>query len=442
MTTDDVKKVLARMEQGTYRNTNGIPLGGILFSARDVLVKAPLISRLNAYYVGGTGEGKTQLANDLCGFFGNDACYAMGRADFEPSEIMKAMNWELLRKLQAGEKVGEGELEKLSENVTKCFFYVDELNRCPPIVQNYFFDFFDGKLVNQGRILNLGKNGYSVGFASGNLGDGEYVGTSQSDRALKDRMHLIMGIDHPIFSTTSLDDTLIFSGSKKDPRASLPQTQEGMAAEIIAAHNEFKARSINPLFPFLGVYLTKGLDYLEATAAHSKKAIKDAWYHSNVEGVREDNDEGLIFPMSKRAVLSAQALASALQFIAEAKGEKVTNPVALFLDSLKLIVPYSGVINQTYVEQKHAGDVYTAFDESMAFSKEQITAKKGKLEEAILMAETGIKSQAALQEICPGEGRWACVRDAISKYADYREKNPSEEGIALKAIIEGAHKTD
>jgi hypothetical protein len=110
---DNAKKVLEKMEQGTYRNTNQIVLGGIPFSARDVLVKAPIISRLNAYYVGGTGEGKTQLANDLCGYFKDSSCYAMGRADFEPSEIMKSMNWDLLRKLQEEKKVPEGELEKL-----------------------------------------------------------------------------------------------------------------------------------------------------------------------------------------------------------------------------------------------------------------------------------------------------------------------------------------
>lgn len=442
MTKENVKKALERMEQGTYRNTNEIVLGGVPFSARDVLVKAPIISRLNAYYVGGTGEGKTQLANDLCGYFSDSSCYAMGRADFEPSEIMKSMNWDLLRKLQAGEKVPEGELEKLSENVNKCFFYVDELNRCPPIVQNYFFDFFDGKLVHQGKIRNLGKEGYSVGFASGNLGDGEYVGTSQSDRALKDRMHLILGIDHPLFSTTSFDDLMIFSGSKKDPRASLPETQEGMTSDIIQTNKDFQARPLNPLLPVLGVYLTKGLDYLEGPKAHSKKAIKDSWYHSNIEGVREDSDESLIFPMSKRAVLSAQALASAFQFIAEAKGQKVANPAELFLDGLKLIVPYSGILHPTYVEQKHSGDVYSAFDEAMAFSREEILKKQGKLEEAVLLAETGDKNPKLLKSISGSEGRWACVKDAISQYADYRKANPSEEGKALKEIIKEAHDMD
>lgn len=442
MTKENVRKALERMEQGTYRNTNEIVLGGVPFTARDVLVKAPIISRLNAYYVGGTGEGKTQLANDLCGYFSDSSCYAMGRADFEPSEIMKSMNWDLLRKLQAGEKVPEGELEKLSENVNKCFFYVDELNRCPPIVQNYFFDFFDGKLVHQGKIRNLGKEGYSVGFASGNLGDGEYVGTSQSDRALKDRMHLILGIDHPLFSTTSFDDLMIFSGSKKDPRASLPETQEGMTSEIIQANKEFQARPLNPLLPVLGVYLTKGLDYLENPKSHSKKAIKDSWYHSNIEGVREDSDESLIFPMSKRAVLSAQALASAFQFIAEANGQKVANPAELFLDGLKLIVPYSGILHPTYVEQKHSGDVYSAFDEAMTFSREEILKKQGKLEEAVLLAETGAKNPKLLKAISGSEGRWTCVKDAISQYADYRKANPSEEGKALREIIKEAHDLD
>ena len=79
-------------EQGSYKNSRIVDVGGIPYSMRDVLITAPLIAGLNVYLVGATGEGKTQLANDLAGLFGDSYCYNEGRPDFEPSEILKQLN--------------------------------------------------------------------------------------------------------------------------------------------------------------------------------------------------------------------------------------------------------------------------------------------------------------------------------------------------------------
>ena len=125
---------------GTYKNTKEIALGGVPYQVKDVLITAPLIAGLNVYLVGGTGEGKTQLANALAGLFGDSYCYAEGRPDFEPSELLKHMNLGRLREAKS-----DRELVELTENVNKALYYIDELNRCPPIIQNYFFNFFDGK---------------------------------------------------------------------------------------------------------------------------------------------------------------------------------------------------------------------------------------------------------------------------------------------------------
>ena len=441
MVSKKAKETLKKLDEGAYRNTNEVVLGGVKYSAKDVLLKAPLVSRLNMYYVGGTGEGKTQIANDLVYHLSDSAVYAMGRNDFEPSELMKSINWDLLKALQSGDKIEEGNLEKLSSNVDKVLYYVDEFNRCKPIVQNYFFDFFDGKFVHQGEITNLGKKGYSIGFASGNLGNGEYVGVSDSDRAMKDRMHMIVSLDDPQFNTTSFDDFMIFSGVKKDPRASLPEKGKGITNDIIEANKEFGERGLNIIYSLIGVYLSKGLDWLGSTKRNSKRAINVAWRHGSASGVDYNTDEGKIFPLSKRAVLGAQALASSLEFIAEAKGKKVNNPVKLFLDGLKLTVPYSGVLHPTFVDQKFDGDVYSAFDDAFETSKEDIVDKKDNLEDALFLAEAGEFNNNLLKEISPSVGRWTPVVEAIKGYAKFRKSNPSEDGIKLKEIIEEAKKS-
>lgn len=427
------KETLEKLGQGKYVNTREIILGGVPFTVRDVLVKAPLIAGINVYLVSGTGEGKTELANDLVGYFGDKACYNMGRPDFEPAELLKQVRLDRLKDAKT-----DGELVELTESVKSNLFYVDELNRCPPIVQNYFFDFFDGKLVHQGKIRRLGTDGYTLGFATGNLGNGEYVGVSDSDRALLDRMHMIVKLDHPNFATTELDDFLIFGG-KKNPRASMPEG-EGISQEIITLHRAFGETEVPLLIPALGVYLTKGLDYVENTACHSKRALGPRW--AQAQGVRTDNDENKIHPLSKRAVFGAISLASALEMIARENGHEPHLP-SLFLDSLLLTVPYSGVISPAFVDMEHDGDVYEAFDALLgkeSKNRQEINEKLDTLEEACLLAEAGKKDVALLDDIAPLDGsRWSSVRNAISQYADKRKEEPSEKGLKIKSFLEKAH---
>lgn len=432
----NTKDTLEKLEHGKYCNNREIVLGGVSFSARDVLIKAPLISGINVYLVGGTGEGKTELANDLVGYFGDSSCYAIGRPDFEPSELLKQVRLDKLKDAKS-----DRELVELTEHVNKNLFYIDELNRCPPIVQNYFFDFFDGKFVWNGRIRRLGTDGYSLGYATGNLGNGEYVGVSDSDRALLDRMHMIVKLDHPDFSTTELDDFEIFAG-KKNPRANMPEEKRSITKEIIAMHQDFEKREIPLLLPILGVYLTKGLDYIEKTAQHSKRALGPRW--AQTEEVRIDNDENKIYPLSKRAVFGAMSLASALEIIAQQKGQE-TNTASIFLDSLKLTVPYSGVIAPTFIDMEHSGDVYSAFNALLgegSRNREEIIQRIKSIEEACLLAEAGKKDQKLLEEISSEENRWSSVRNAVSMYADKRAENPSQKGLKIKEIIEQAHKKE
>ncbi len=428
MTSEKTKRTIEALEQGRYVNSRVISMGDMPFTARDVLVKAPLIAGLNVYYVGGTGEGKTQLGHDLLSiaqgtgsFTDGKGCYAMGRPDFEPSELLRQIRLDNLRKAKT-----DKELVELTSNVRKNVFLVDELNRCPPIVQNYFFDFFDGKLVYDGKIMKLGDGKYSVGFATGNLGDGEYVGVSESDRALLDRLHLIVKLDHPDYRPTNFDILEVFMSGKKNPRADMPEGSKLDFNDVLALNEEFGKRSVDILLPALGVYLTRGLDYLENVKGNSKKALDSQW--PNINGIRTDNDENKIFPLSPRAVFSAMGLSSALEMIAESKGadnfelgknpEAVKNKDKLFLDSLRLTVPYSGVIAHPYIDQEHNGSAYSAFDELLGPSsanRREILERVPSLETALCFALAGEKDTTLIREIAPVEGRWKPVAEAIGE---------------------------
>ena len=408
MNLTTIKKI---SEQGTYRNSRQIVLGGVSYGAREVLMAAPLIAELNVYLVGGTGEGKTQLANDLKGFFGNQYCYTEGRPDFELAEILKQLNLEKIGKVKS-----DRELIELTENVRKALYYVDELPRCPPIVQNYFLNFFDGKIVHGGRVFRLGKDGYAVGYASGNLGK-EYVGSEDSDRALKDRMHLIVKPDHPDCATTEEDDWEIFGGAK-DPRAKLTEGNEDLTQEIINLHRAFGEREAPLILRALGLYFHKGLDHLENTAKHSKRAVDALW--PNVHGIRTDTDESKAMPLSKRAILATIGLTEALRMIAESKGVKEQDTVELYLDALRLTIPYSGILAPQFVNTEKGGDVYDAFDTLMQAWRADIMEKKEDLETALAFASLGEREETILDKISPpgSLGRWTSVRRGIEQHAN------------------------
>lgn len=443
--TNPTKDTLDKLEKGSYQNSRVITLGGIPFSARDVLVKAPLLTRLNMFYLGDRGEGKTQLAHDINSYFGTNACYASGRPDFEPSEVFRQLDAQKLGRILKGEATPEeaAQIERLTENVSKNLFYIDELNRCPPITQNYFFDLMDGKIVHQGKIISLGNKGYSVGFASANSGKA-YSGTFDMDAALLDRMHMAVDITHPDFFPTAEDVFDIFSGCKKDPRASMPDGNgKSLTDEVLAMHTQFKQRPVSPMLCLMAPYFNLGLDYAQGTTKNSKRALKKMW--PNAQGLRTDTDEDKLYPLSKRAIFGAVALASGLEMIAEAQGKVSSGSnrdrdkaeVELFLDALKFTLPFSGVISPQYVESQCGGDAYVAFDNLLGENsarRGEILDKVPELSDALLLAGHGKTNTALLDKItAQNTGEWQPVRDAVVHYANSTEKEMSNAQVVAKA---------
>lgn len=294
--------------------------------------------------------------------------------------------------------------------------------------------------------MPLGKHDYSLGFASGNTGNGDYVGISDVDKALKNRMHIILKLDYPDYRPTPFDKLRIFS-SKKNPRASLPDSgkkQEGNLEELIKLHKKFEERKVPVILPLLGVFFSEGLDYLENTKKHSKRAVDEKW--PRVEGIKEDTDESKIFPLSTRAVFGAIALSQALEMIAESKGKKIKSSVPIFLDCLRFSIPYSGILASDFLYNEFDGDAYSAYDALLGKGaitgkdmrlRTQINSRLPNLEEAIVFAETGEIKTDLLDRIAkPNEGKWLPVREALADYAKEKKENPSEEGLMLKSILE------
>ena len=95
------------------------------------------------------------------------------------------------------------------------------------------------------------------------------------------------------------------------------------------------------------------------------------------------------------------------------------------------------------MDQKHNGDVYSAFDYILGKNSrnvEDILKKSPKLEEALALAEAGVTNARLQKEIAPSIGRWTPVKQALESYAERISQNPTEESIKLKNIIECSHR--
>jgi hypothetical protein len=377
------------------------------------IVKACLVGKLNLFLVGETGEGKTQLENDILGLFGNKGFFEQGRNDLTIREMFTRFNLDKLRTAKTTEEVKE-----LTNHISHPVYVVDELTRCIPAVQNQFFNLFDGFITVDGTKYKLGKNGYSIGVASGNVGNGRYVGTSETDRALRDRMHLIIDID--AFPKTA-NDTLEVLASKKDPRVSDAQGND-RAEDIVNLHEEFKKQLPRVPQYVAALHLVHGLDYYEDrdgtnVVPQSKRKNKNAW-PGCVKGHDTGSDAALIFPFSTRAAISTLTLAQALEQVKRAKGDAYENAFDPVLDSAYLIGAQSGVLHPSAIDAHHDSQPYKAMQAVIDGLRTEFGAKQEVLEQAIAAAR-----KRELKYLNEFTGRWAYVKDVLERTVrDARQK--------------------
>ena len=398
-TTLDATAVNA-LQLPNYRNSTEVLPG---LTVEDI-VKASLIGRLNLFLVGETGEGKTQLENDIMALFGNQGFFEQGRNDLTVREMFTRLNLEKLRTAATTDGVKE-----LTEHVSHPVYVVDELTRCIPAVQNQFFNLFDGFITIDGTKHRLGRSGYSIGIASGNVGNGRYVGTSETDRALLDRMHLILDVDYFPKSAT---DTLEVLARKKDPRVS-EATADDRTEQIITLNSSFQQLQPTLLQYAAALYLVHGLDYVDGLPGNSKRKNKNTW-PGNVPNHEKGSDAALIFPFSTRAAISALTLAQALEQVRAAKGMPYeASSIEPVLDAAYLIGSQSGVLHPAAVETQYGSNPYQAMQAVVDGIRGEFEGKKPIIEQAIASAAR----KGELIHADQFSGRWTYLQDVLAKTA-------------------------
>ncbi|HLC53277.1 MAG TPA: AAA family ATPase [Candidatus Nanoarchaeia archaeon] len=387
------------MSQRVYRNSTEVAsLGGVSLDLPDVLY-ACLVGRLNTFLQGDTGNGKTQLAKDAMSRFGNKALFLLGRNDMDTRELYQRIN---LDKLRTG--ATSSEVKELTEKIGYHLTVVDELPNCVPAVRAQLFNLFDGFIELNGETHPIG-NGYSVGIATGNIGQKFTESSNDLGRALKDRMHVTIDTDH-FFQKPA--DTLDILAASTDPRVIFDKSGTDESEDIIKAHEALRKQEIPAEKYLAALYFVHALDHC---SKGSKRGMKDRW-PTGLDDREQVSIDGLVFPLSTRAAKSVLRFSQALDSVAASKGATNINPMDSVMQSYRLIAPYSGVLYEPQVRNNpdYEGSNYKAIDAVIANTKQAFSDHEDDIAAGLEMVRKGKSNEGVLRKFT---GRWEFMQNTL-----------------------------
>ena len=383
-----------------YKNsTELMSLSGVPIYMND-LRDACLMGRLNLFLQGDTGSGKTQLAADTMAYFPGKSMFILGRNDMDIRELFQQINLDKLKNAKSSL-----ELKELTDKVDYNLMVVDELPNCVPAVRAQVFNLFDGYIELNGRKYDLGK-GYSVGIATGNMGQKFTESSNELGRALKDRMHIIVDTDY--FTPTPYNTLDIFS-TNRNPRSEFSE-DEDKSKEIIAQSESLRQK--DPTFEKLIIanYLVHGMDYcLVGNQPASKRKMKEAWPNS-VDNHGHGSDEALVLPVSVRAAKAIITLSQALDEIAKSKGAEQADTFESMMQAYKFVSAYSGVLNEAAVMANYNNDKYSAMDAVIASTQEQFRQQTPNIAAGLEMLASGKPNKKLFDRFA---GRWEFMKNIL-----------------------------
>jgi len=402
--------------KGVYQNsTELMDLGGKPFYMND-FVDACLYGRLNLFLQGDTGSGKTQLAKDAMDYFQEKSMFILGRNDMDTRELFQQIN---LEKLRNG--VSSQELKELTDKINYKLFVVDELPNSVPAVRAQLFNLFDGFIEINGKTYPIG-DGYSVGIATGNIGQKFTESNNDLGRALKDRMHVTIDTDH--FKPNSWDTFNILS-TNTNPRVDFTKKSENGSLEkkVLEIHNKIVSEEIPFEKLVVANYLIHGLDYVNLDGKETTKTkLKDAWPNA-ITNHGMGSDESLVLSVSARAAKSILRLSQAFDYIAKDKGltddQVKENYFNSMMNAYKFVGAYSGVLNDLAVREIYGNDKYSAMDAVISTTKTQFDENAPKISAGLEMVNEGKKSKKVLDRF---SGRWNFMKEFLERASEENKK--------------------
>jgi len=346
-----------------YLNTQEVFAG---LNVTDFAI-ASVLGGLNALYVGDTGTGKSQLSQDFFNYyFGGNV---VSTKEKDPEDPKK----EIIKITGNSVKIrGKPELDIYEEvyrdlnmiegkwvpniNIQAKYHFLDELNRCPPVTQNQFFGLGDGFLEHKGMKLPIGSNGYAVTNATANLGNGEFGGTFDTDKALYSRFAITLDFDYKQFSPT-MEDRMVIDFL----RAANPKIKEApirdISHKIIAAEKIISEKSTD-----LGLEADAAINYIKfglENCFNTNIASKEKNWPKQCQDCDNNTDGSAICSQIRsplpRTINSLRKYAAALDFLINLKNPKIQyDATDLVFKAFEISGAYQRILNPSVLRQKYS----------------------------------------------------------------------------------------
>lgn len=330
-----------------YLNTKPVFAG---LNVTDLSI-AGILAGLNSLYVGDTGCGKSQLAQDFYNYYFNGNQLEQGHGVKIRGRSELDIYEEVYRDIDKKEMRWVP-----NDNIKGMMHYIDEINRCPEVTQNQFFGLGDGFLEHKGMKAPLGKDGYSVSVATANLGNGEFGGAFESDKALYNRFAITLDFDYEMFQPTQEDQIIIDYLRSANPKIKEAPKRD-ISGLIIEAEEEISKQARNPGLEAFAItnYIKLGLKNCQ------EYGIKEKNWPLQCSDCPKNKDDGALCSLVRapqpRTVNSLIKYATALDYLIKLKDPKENaDPVDLVFKAFELTGAYQHLLNPAilkadYVDQ-------------------------------------------------------------------------------------------
>lgn len=321
-----------------------------VFANLDVsdLVKAAVLAPLNILLIGDTGTGKTQLAKDIYNYYFGGNKKEEGNGIFIRAHPEVDIYNEIFTELNI-EKANR----ELTDNIDALIYFVDELNRAPPVAQNQFFGLGDGIMDYKGKAIQLGKDGYHLLIATANLGNGEFQGTFETDKSLYNRLHVAFDFDYNMFKPT-YEDRFLLDSLKANPNVKEAPKRD-ISEKIIKASKKISEISENLSLEEIAVinYLRFGLDSCMRNTSKEK-----VWPLNCQDCEHNKNSNALCSlikaPAGERTLNAIKKYASALFYLAKLKDPNIKiDSIDLIFKAFEIAGAYQFLLNPQILRQDY-----------------------------------------------------------------------------------------
>ena len=347
------------------------------------LARAAVLAPMNMLLVGNTGSGKTQLAKDIYNnwFGGNQkenghGIFIRAHPDVDIyNEIFTELNMEKAQRV-------------LTDNIESQIYLVDEINRAPPIAQNQFFGLGDGVMDYRGKAIKLGRHNYHMLLATANIGNGEFQGTFESDKALYNRLHVALDLDFDAFRPTEEDEY------KLDRKKADPNVKEARIRDI-TDKLMLASQEVGALAEDVGLEALAALNYLRFGLRNCQRNTeKDkAWPMECQDCSFNQNGSAVcsfIRDPVRRTTESVRRYAAALQYLIQLKDPKEKiNATDLIFKSFELTGAYQSLINPHILRTTYKGNNPKFMAEIMSKLREDYAKNQGYIMASLFEAERG-----------------------------------------------------